>query len=522
MRINELVMQYKENGFTPFPLAPKSKLAPKGSNFDTIENDGAFSEDSNIGLFPQSKNGLIVADADDEESQNNITGRLQAMGLLDQTTIIRTPQKGGKHFWFRVTEVPLQTQCYCQLNSSVGKGELRIHKPAYVVAPPSTLQGGKYTFLQGSIEEFDHQVIVDWKDLTWLLPSNWHGQGGGIEILEPPVRIIYRPSPNAIIMFGQVRDAPKGENIHKINFERGELLEGFYNSRSEAEAAIVTNLILAGWNWDKIQEEFESEQPGHYSETNNRVDYLKRTYGNALRKLSHRRHCYNIASAYRTASLMPWPGNGGDFEQRALLAILSKAWQFDTYQPKICTREISEYSGMSDSSVPGVLERLSVNGNIHILINGFNEIGQYDIKPFMDKCQKLNINHFSTTTVINAQFLTPQTWETAEIWGRSFLGGSAKLVYTHLSDSDGKSPSDLVKLTGKALNTVKSALKNKLEPSGLAKSVDRMWFRGHGSIESIAEEMKTKERAIRRQIKHQIERERFQEEQMKSGKVNPI
>jgi len=511
MNIYEIIKRYQDSYFTPFPLARNSKKPRKGIFFCTIEDEiFSYEQDSNIGLLAGSPNGLRIVDSDSIEADNAVSNKLEGMGLLNRTTIVETPKRGLNHFYLRIPIIPIGLKSRYNLPKELGEGEFRLSEPSYVAAYPSKLPEGHYKIKRGGIEKFLTQPEIAWIDINWLLPDININLESETEISRLPVRLNYRPSSPIQELHSFLRNAEKGSRIPKIDCSTGEIIKNeFYKSRSEAEAAIVFSLILLGWDYYQIKSEFDCEMPGHYMECRNRDSYLKGTYYNAIQRIIDDEKRNNIANAYRYTKLIPWPGRGGDFEQRAIMAIIAKAYQFGTYKPKISFREISEHGGMSTSGAKSAVKRLKKSGELKQILSKAYDPSQFEITPFINKCQKSNNNPSCVKNMTNGSYLTPVSWQESEIWSRGKLGGSSKLVYIHLDEEKPKSVSDLKKLTGKWPNTVKNCLRNKLEPYGLVKEIHNGWIRGERNIQEVAEELKTKYRAEKKINKHREERKHF-------------
>ena len=121
------------------------------------------------------------------------------------------------HFWLKATNVPMDIGSRYNLPSQIGAGDIRIHRNAYVVAPGSKLPEGEYKFIQGSIESFSAQPIIEWKDLIWLLPSYANGLVpiSNDEIIQLPLRLIYRDEPKILYYLTKLLHAKKSERISK-------------------------------------------------------------------------------------------------------------------------------------------------------------------------------------------------------------------------------------------------------------------------------------------------------------------
>lgn len=277
------VQRLRGMGFTPFPLRPATKL-PYGGSLHQADKSW-FHADDNIGLFTGSPNGLVVADADSPESQAYLTKQLQRTGWYSFLTIVRTPSRSGLHFWLKIPERPAWAQAYYKLPKHVGSGEFRCNKPAYVVAPGSTLPMGSYEFVQGSLEYFvNEQPVAEWVSFAWMLPP--HALVPRAKRSERAVQDLptfaYVAEPGVLRLFDVLRDAQPGQPITKVDFRSGDSLPSQYGSRSEAETGLVIGLVLAGWSWEQIAERFAQENPGHYAARRDPEVYLERVYDYVL------------------------------------------------------------------------------------------------------------------------------------------------------------------------------------------------------------------------------------------------
>lgn len=252
-----------------------------------------FKDNSNIGLFAGGKNGLVIIDADSDRSRDFVIEHLKETGFYPWTTIVLTPKRKGQHFWLRMSGIPSNAQAYYKLPQNVGGGELRVHRPAYVVGPHSIIKEGEYTFIQGSAEFFVQQPEIPWLWLSWLLPrERLMGSSVGLGMrptgkpLAPPKKFKFRPDPHVLKILEQLRDGNDGGNVYKIDYRTGVESGDLFSSRSEAEFAVIMGLVMAGWTFNEIKEAFDDFSPGHYSDVVNPSGYLVRSYNNVIKILS--------------------------------------------------------------------------------------------------------------------------------------------------------------------------------------------------------------------------------------------
>jgi hypothetical protein len=295
MNAIEVSKEYVEFGFTPIPLAPNTKEPPSGTKLATIENI-KINNFSNIGVFAGSPNGLVIIDADSPKSIEFVTRKLTDFGLYPWTTIVKTPKRRGQHFWLRILDVPDTAQAYYKLSKEVGDGEFRVHRPAYVVAPWSSISDGEYQFAQGGISFFADQPVVPWEFMTWLVPKDrliptgrrvgeYH-KWDNSKVLAINKNFRYRRHPHVLQLMESMKNAKDDERIHHINYKTGKKLVDTFESRSEVEFAIIMGLVLSGWTFEEIRDVFEDNLPGHYANVPNPERYLITSYNNVIRILS--------------------------------------------------------------------------------------------------------------------------------------------------------------------------------------------------------------------------------------------
>lgn len=281
---------YRRCGFRAFALPECQKKPMPGVPLFRAEQV-PFSDKANIGLFLGSRNQFAVIDADSPQAVEYITGKLQVMGLYDWLTIVRTPTKKGLHFWVRL-ERPDWVKVFYRLSPVVGDGEFRLRFPAYVVAPPSRVDVGAYTFLQGGIEQFGYQPLVKFFDIaSWLVkPDALVASESSCDPLEVPAGVLFNPRPKVLELFSYLVKAKPGVPVPRINYSTGAVLSSAFRSRSEAEAALISGLVMSGWSYDKVKESFERESPGHYKDQPNQEKYLVTSYNNAVRYVTRLRN----------------------------------------------------------------------------------------------------------------------------------------------------------------------------------------------------------------------------------------
>jgi bifunctional DNA primase/polymerase-like protein len=485
--------RYEDLGMVTIPLVGKSPLDPVSWKATPpveqwLQVGSEFT--GNIGIVMGY--GRAVIDADDFETANLIDFGLKSLGCNPPTVL--SPH--GKHFHIGIADAPEEFN-WSRLINEVYSGELRVRN-SYVVAPCSRVDGVVYHWEKGTPEDLKPQTMVKWKDLLWLLPE----QPVISMIEELPIRLLYRDMPRkAKDLLEKLRGAPKGQAIGK------------YPSRSDAEAAVITMLILAGWLYDQILNVFVEWAPGKFHEAKGRDKqrYFDRTYYRAISKLAAHPTRQEIAEAWIAGHSYPyWPGGSGYLERDTYLGLLAICWQFGNWKVGASERDLAEYAAASQPGIHHALENLVKRGIIQkqSFVRNLDEANNWKVSPLRD---------VSSQVMIYDSFLREDIPDLAELWSPTKLGRSAGTVYLLLGELP-VSVGRLARGTGKAWGTVKAALK-RLEEVNLAIKLEHGWLRGSGNLREIAKKFETSKSAIRRHSYHKRQRELFAE--LLSKRQNP-
>jgi len=370
-------LRWSKADFRTIPLGPYGKApAVAGESWkDSPAGQWGIVEGQaqgmNLGVILE--RGRAVIDCDSVECAQVVRGQLKARSK--KIIEVKTPS-GGSHFYIRVTDAP---EGFNWGLLAIGAGELRVNN-CYVAAPFST----GYEFVTGSPEDIQDLPVFGWGDVSsWLLAgSSERAQG----TQAAPVRLLRRDMPKKVYdLLHELYGAAKGQRIGK------------YKSRSEAEAGVVTMLVLAGWGFENVQSLFSEWQPGHYAETKEKYKggYLRRTFGRVLGELAANPTRQAIAAYY------------GEIEQaleipilkrHVLLGLLAIGWQLATWQPRAAQRDLSLYADCSRGGVVKALDWLEVGGWIESGKPGTCRSGtEFEIKN--NKRQKESISHIKDTSL---------------------------------------------------------------------------------------------------------------------------
>jgi hypothetical protein len=488
---------YTSAGIATIPLVPYGKRAlceawqyvPPETQWSDVGGDEFR---GNIGA--RCGGGLAVLDGDSPEAARNLRAHLTGLGVAALEVETATP--GHLQYYLPVAGVP-PTFNYCKLPGDVGAGELRAGAGAYVVAPCSKVGDRRYRFVAGDLDTYRALRPVRWSDLA-LLWGGWQTSAVG-SLISAPVRLVRRAVPDrAFYLLELLRGAEKGIPL------------AGYPTRSEAEAAVVAVLVLAGYELSDIGRTFGHHLPGHYAEyrtTRQRAGYLARTYGKVLGVLAASPVRQELAELYQAAASWQWPDRGGGLDCKTYQAVVAHGWQCDTFSPAASLRSLAEHAGASPSGVRNALRRLVKHDLLAY-------VGQQDRTHGATWCitknAYLHIGHINTAS--SRQQAGSPLW--AELWSRDRLGASGRLVYGHLvSDGGGASAGELAEATGKGVDTCRRALK-KLSAAGLAESDGghpARWHRGDRDPGDVANELGCAAAGARRRARHRDERERWLE-----------
>lgn len=458
----------------------------------------------NLGVLAHPKHAIL--DSDSLQTEMAIGTWARDLGLRLPT--VKT-QSGQQHGYVNLAGAP---EGYNWGKLSCGPGELRVRN-AYVVAPPSVVNGRPYYWKRGSPEALAHLPPVAWRDVRPLLQLSSVAttalleQPGvaTIDLLErpswtttdldtPPVRLVYRAMPKRVsYLLSALCNCPRGGPV------------ATYDSRSEAEAAVVTTLILSGWGMESIAATFEGWQPGHYADAGkHQGSYLTRTYRAALSHLASTPPRPEIAQAYRDAEAMPWPGRSGLLDQAVYLGLLSLAWQAATWEPYASVRDLAELAASWPKNTSTALKRLQKAG-LAQEVQTYLTVQATVWRIMAEALQRTRAERGGHSSKDPHARYSQTPRDVAEVWGYSGLGRSAGAIYTHLDSRPMTNP-DLIEATGKAKRTVQRAC-HRLEAHGLAEHSPDGWVRGPASVAEFAETMRAQDLADRRRSRHDLSRQ---------------
>lgn len=272
-------------------------------------------------------------ESDDFISQSFLDEKLEKLGFHNIPKYI---SKRGRHRIFRIKNEPEDVSFTTWNKQIVGSGEARI-KECYSVAPDSECSDHKYFWENNSEKYLMEPPLIDWSDIAPL--TNYRKKNYtsvGYEI--PPRYVRIDPEEWVFRTLLMLREHPKGQ---KVQYDE----KHNWQSRSEAEAAIVTRLDTCGISFEEIQALFENFTPGHYNERGNSYNketYLIKLYESA-QKLHHRPTLSELYSSIKVESQ----------KDKILKVIIAMAHQFNQTKISASLEQLSTYIGINPLSKMG-------------------------------------------------------------------------------------------------------------------------------------------------------------------------
>ncbi len=417
--------RYEALGLRTIPFVGKVPLAHRSwTGQDPRTQRDAIAPDMGCNIGILLGNGVAVVDTDDDETSESVDCGLRSMGLSPLTA--KTPR--GSHFYLRLADTPV-TYNSSRLPAEVGKGEFRARN-CYVVAPPSQVNGIPYWWMNGSPEALIDQPVVQWRDLSWFVPED----STLTAVDAVPIRLLHRNmSEKVSALLKDLARLPKGESVER------------YRSRSDAEAAVIANLILAGWPYGEILSTFDKWRPGKYwgSVGKDRQAYFDRTYYRALSAIAAHPTRVAVARCWHAVNANPlWSGANGYTKRDTLLALLALCWQFGNWEIFAPQRALAEYAATSQVCISKTLRALCSDGLVDRL-NSERDLGD------ADHLRVNTLGFVSSEVMICDNPPRTEEWDFNELWSASALGRSAGTIYGLLSETP-VSVTWLSRQTGKA------------------------------------------------------------------------
>jgi len=256
---------YAGLGFDTLPLLPGTKEAASAS-WPTAWPDEMWErapDSANIGIRCGGESQLAVMDCDEEDAPGtfaHVQDFLFGLGFEPGSyPVVQTASGVGRQIYVTLTgTLPGHSRKW---GATFGAGEFRYGPGAYVVAPPSIVDGATYTLISGDFRQLPAVSVAD------ILPL-LNDKSTVPEAAAPPSipRLAWR------ILSGEA------EAIDK------------YQSRSEAEQACIASLIRAGHDFESVLNLFR-----HFPAAGKFAD---KNTGNPKRAIAWLRHSYTEAQKF--------------------------------------------------------------------------------------------------------------------------------------------------------------------------------------------------------------------------------
>lgn len=375
-------MEYAELKFDSIPLIPGSKKAFAHSwqirtpyrLWQKAPND------ANIGIRGGGLACVAFIDCDELSAFENVTNWLSGLGYhAGDYPVVQTASGAGRHIYTRFAGGLAGD--WRILSKEIGAGEFRFGAGSYVVAPPSVIKdGGGYTLISGSFASLPNLDLID----VLKIVSNQENQ-------ETPKRNIPRKA--VTMLNGKGFDA--------------------YKTKSEAEQALITILINAGFAFTNVLDLFNRHPcAGKYAEmkaqnANSAEYWLSRSYNEAAQwATTHESKARKTArAAIEWAESNPWPGRTGAVDRLIFLAHAEIAFKAGRLTYAAACRDLAERAGVSRMTATNASHRLCNIGLIALdspatvdsantyQLERLDKLGHSLKAPTVRKCQGLSASH---------------------------------------------------------------------------------------------------------------------------------
>jgi predicted transcriptional regulator len=460
---------YAKHGLGAIPVLPRRKesaipwLSFQYEPPTALEREAMFSAecDLNIGIICGAASGnLAMIDAETDKAFEEQLRHCQRVGI-DNTWIDKTPR--GGHIWMRFP-VPVKPTKGVDV-------EIRA-QGQYGLAPPS-ITSAPYKFLHRPPDIFQvpSLEIVDW----------WE--------LEPAPQLNYRSLP---------RKARK--------LLRGEIYDR-YDSRSEAEQAIVTVLVNAGTPFDEILGIFRHYPAAgkfHELERDNptrATEWLRLSFNEARAWCITDSPARRLASAaLASASAIAWRGRTGSADRAVYIAHAGLAYRSGQRTYHASTRDLAEIAGCGRVTASRASNRLSKLGLVELVAPAAHTFANRYRLPEKTKIDPLPHNGLKGV-VQTSSFLLPDAFR------QRGLGRPAYEVLTTFENGP-QTTKEIAQKTGRHVQTVRKAL-TKMRKFGFVVKEGRVW---HGramediDLEALAISVGTSGARRRQKEKHRADR----------------
>ena len=175
----------------------------------------------------------------------NVTRWLDGMGYhLGSYPVVRSASGVGRHVYVNFTGRMLGSRR--NFVSQFGTGDFRYDAGAFVAAPPSTVDTGSYTLIEGDLLHLPTLSLADVRTLVNVADD----EPEAVTDENPPVM---------------------SKKALAIAYGNRDVIEG-YKSHSEAEQALIMSMVNSGFDFQAIKRTFDKRPcAGKYAESNKRT-----------------------------------------------------------------------------------------------------------------------------------------------------------------------------------------------------------------------------------------------------------
>lgn len=440
---DELHVQYLDLGYSPIPLKPSSKL-PLVNGWQvkpTVRQWYHAPEDVNIGLRAGEGRGFL--DCDDKNQPGtfqNVTNWLEGLGYHPGSyPVVQTASGVGRHVYVNWTGRMLGSKR--NFVSQIGAGDFRYDAGAFVAAPPSIVDTGAYTLIDGDLL---HLPVLDLRDIQAIINT-----AEDVTDNTPPV----------MSYLAQALASGNREALAR------------YKTNSEAEQALILSMVNSGFDYQAIKRVFDTRLcAGKYAtmkqeNSTNAARWLELSYREAVKFSQNESPIRRqLAELQDMAERSPWPRTS---DKHILIAHIETATKAGRVIYNASVRDLAVSAGVEISTASQANSRLQKQKFIAV------EKPSGGMLATMYALQLDKLEHTLRTSYVrvcsdlsNEQNASPPTWKGERIAthnafrnGKHRLGQRAGQVYELLlSHPDGLTEKQLAEMTGASEKTIKRAL----------------------------------------------------------------
>lgn len=323
--------------------------------------------------------------------------------------------------------------------------------------------------------------------------------------------------------------AEKGFNKYGLNDSTWQLVRGareyladsgklrVYESRSEAEQAIVYRLAALGWTFDAIYDFFKQEvyHGAKFHEKRDGKAWLEIGFRNALQKLESRpgisRDIERLFYESQFFEFNPRTWFTDSAIYRSALEIANNA---GTLTPALPVRRVAEMAGVTKTTAGVSIQRMRKQGFFNLFRDTRTaQSNIYEIQVFENLPESVSKPDSSSHSLALQCQLSGNDTEamTHDAFRNRGLGKNGAFVYEFLRQHEIATAEQIVKGSGMARMTVFRKL-SKMKQSGLADSKDGFWvLKPDHNLNRVAAQLGVKDAGERQKREHEAQREAFAE-----------